>query len=69
MNPARSIGPAVVANEFKNLWVYILAPIFGALTATIIYSLLRQPKQEQQDIEVESTKSIIYNNVYSHSVV
>lgn len=66
MNPARSIGPAIVANEYKNLWIYIVAPILGALTATIVYSLLRQPKK-QQDIEVESTKSIIYNNMYSHS--
>ena len=68
MNPARSIGPAVVANEYKNLWIYIVAPIAGALTATIVYSLLRQPKQDQQDIETDSTKSIIYNNVYSHSI-
>ncbi|XP_071728562.1 nodulin-26-like [Rutidosis leptorrhynchoides] len=68
MNPARSIGPAVVANEFKNIWIYIIAPILGAVSATLIYSLLRQPKQEHQDIEVESVKSIIYNNMYSHSI-
>ena len=70
MNPARSIGPAVVANEYKNLWIYIIATILGAITASIIYSLLRQPNnQEKQDIEGDSTKSIIYNNVYSHSMV
>ncbi|KAI7744477.1 hypothetical protein M8C21_004994, partial [Ambrosia artemisiifolia] len=68
MNPARSIGPAIVANEYENIWIFILSPILGALTATIVYSLLRQRKQ-QQDIEGESPKSIIYNNVYSHSIV
>ncbi|CAH1434463.1 unnamed protein product [Lactuca virosa] len=68
MNPARSIGPAVVANEYKNLWIYIIAPILGSITATIIYTLLRQPNQENQDIEVESTKNI-YNNIYSQSMV
>ncbi|XP_076947953.1 nodulin-26-like [Bidens hawaiensis] len=69
MNPARSIGPAIVANEYENLWIFITSPILGALTATIVYSLLRQPKQENQDTETEGTKSIIYNNVYSHSTV
>ncbi|XP_022014704.1 nodulin-26 [Helianthus annuus] len=69
MNPARSIGPAIVANEYEKLWIFISSPILGALTATIVYSLLRQPKQERQDIESESPKSIIYNNVYSHSIV
>ncbi len=30
-NPARSIGPALVSQNFQNLWVYLIAPIFGAL--------------------------------------
>ena len=33
MNPARSLGPAVVAVQFSSLWVYIAAPILGALAA------------------------------------
>ncbi|CAI9301862.1 unnamed protein product [Lactuca saligna] len=68
MNPARSVGPAVVANEYKNLWIYVIAPILGSITATILYALLRQSNQENQDIEVESTKNI-YNNIYSQSMV
>jgi aquaporin NIP len=30
-NPARSIGPAIVAGKAKHLWIYIIAPILGAL--------------------------------------
>ncbi len=33
VNPARSIGPAVVSLNFQLLWLYIAAPIIGALLA------------------------------------
>jgi aquaporin Z len=33
MNPARSLAPAVVSEQTKDLWVYIAAPVLGALAA------------------------------------
>ena len=33
MNPARSIAPALVSGHVEHLWVYILAPIAGAVIA------------------------------------
>ncbi len=33
MNPARSLAPAVVSGHFESLWIYLLAPTLGALTA------------------------------------
>lgn len=41
MNPARSIGPAIVSLEFHHLWVYILGPFAGALAGACSYSLIR----------------------------
>ncbi|CAM1363147.1 MIP/aquaporin family protein [Tenacibaculum xiamenense] len=35
MNPARSIAPALVSGHFEHLWLYILAPILGALLAVL----------------------------------
>lgn len=64
MNPARSIGPAVVAGVYKNLWVFVIAPILGATAAALIYNLLRLPKTEKYE---ESTKSI-YNDLYMRSI-
>ena len=31
MNPARSLGPAVVSLHLQSLWIYLLAPTIGAL--------------------------------------
>lgn len=33
VNPARSFGPALVENEWKDFWIYIVGPAVGALVA------------------------------------
>jgi aquaporin Z len=40
MNPARSIAPAVVTGNADALYIYIFAPIFGALSATSVWKYL-----------------------------
>jgi len=34
MNPARTLGPALVAGEWTALWLYCIAPISGAILAS-----------------------------------
>ena len=41
MNPARSLGPALVSGELGSLWIYLLAPLVGAALGAIAYQLLR----------------------------
>jgi MIP family channel proteins len=41
MNPARSVGPAVAARVFDNLWVFVAGPVVGALVALAITVALR----------------------------
>ena len=41
MNPARSLGPAVVSLNFTALWLYLLAPPLGALLAVPACCLVR----------------------------
>lgn len=37
MNPARSIAPALISGNVSDLWIYIIAPILGALLAGFFY--------------------------------
>ncbi|RYY70323.1 MAG: aquaporin [Chitinophagaceae bacterium] len=41
MNPARSVGPALVSMQLKSIWIYILAPIAGAATAIPCWQYLK----------------------------
>ncbi|KAL9316351.1 hypothetical protein ACSQ67_017352 [Phaseolus vulgaris] len=41
MNPARSIGPALVMHVYKGLWIYIVGPIIGAIAGALAYNFLR----------------------------
>jgi aquaporin Z len=33
MNPARSLAPALVSGHLEHLWIYLVAPVMGALVA------------------------------------
>jgi aquaporin Z len=35
MNPARSLAPALVSQHLANLWIYLVAPVAGALLAVV----------------------------------
>ncbi|WP_433508286.1 aquaporin [Pseudonocardia halophobica] len=37
VNPARTLGPAVVAGDFSALWAYLLGPIVGGALAALLY--------------------------------
>jgi aquaporin NIP len=41
MNPARSLGPALVAGEWRDLWIYLVGPILGASLGAFAYQLVR----------------------------
>ena len=41
MNPARSLGPALVSGDLHALWLYIAAPLLGAAVGGLVYQFLR----------------------------
>jgi aquaporin Z len=42
MNPARSIAPAIVSMQLNGLWIYLFAPVIGALLAVVTCRCVRE---------------------------
>lgn len=52
MNPARSLGPAVVGGLWQHHWLYWVAPILGAQAAMVVYRKLSNNFQDLiRDVE------------------
>lgn len=50
MNPARSLAPAVVSGHLEHLWMYIIAPILGAVLAVpISHAMNEEPASDPDD--------------------
>jgi aquaporin Z len=45
-NPARALGPMVVTGNFTDAWLYVTAPIVGAVLAAMIHTGLLRLAQE-----------------------
>jgi aquaporin Z len=41
LNPARSLGPAIVAGHFDHLWVFVVGPLAGGMVALGVMAVLR----------------------------
>jgi aquaporin NIP len=41
MNPARSLGPALVSGDLHAVWLYLVAPIAGTALAAVAYQVIR----------------------------
>ena len=42
MNPARSFAPALVSQHLAHLWIYLIAPVAGALLAVVACRCVRK---------------------------
>ena len=45
MNPARTLGPALIAGQWADHWVYWAGPIIGGVLAAVVYAygFMRRP--------------------------
>lgn len=41
MNPARSLGPALVSGELGSLWIYLVGPVAGTVLGALAYLVVR----------------------------
>jgi aquaporin Z len=53
MNPARSLAPALVSGNFHALWVYLVAPVLGAVAAVPLWRLTRGRCESPSDQIIE----------------
>lgn len=40
VNPARTLGPAIVGNTWHGLWIYLIAPPIGAVIAWLVHTVV-----------------------------
>jgi aquaporin Z len=48
MNPARSLGPALVSGAFNDIWVFLAGPTVGALLALAVTVVLRPHRNQDE---------------------
>jgi aquaporin Z len=64
VNPARSIGPALFVGGWalSQLWLFIIAPLIGAVLAVGVYMMIREPevlitpRQAEQALESQQAE-------------
>ncbi|CAI8586145.1 unnamed protein product [Vicia faba] len=54
MNPARSIGAALVVHVYKGLWIYIVGPIVGAIGGAVAYDFLRSIEKPHSELPLRN---------------
>jgi len=54
MNPARSLGPALVSGDLHALWIYLTAPFLGAALGALAYQFVRG--EETRPAELHASK-------------
>ncbi|MGN6031880.1 MAG: MIP/aquaporin family protein [Thermomicrobiales bacterium] len=55
VNPARSLGPAIVSGNLGDLWIYLTAPFIGGLIAAFAFEAIRNDRESDELTTAEGT--------------
>jgi len=69
MNPARSLGPAIASGYFNDLWLYLTAPVAGALIGGGLYLWVRveSPVPAKPASEKTTPETLAFDSPVSES--
>ena len=56
-NPARTLGPALIGGVWTGLWIYLTAPVLGAIAGVTVYDAIRAPEADEDPIMRDPTLS------------
>jgi len=66
MNPARTLGPQLVSGVWDHYWLYFLAPVTGAILASVLYVLYL--KIDPVNEAVDQNNNIIRKRQAVHNI-
>ena len=46
LNPARTLGPAIVSGNYADIWLYFVGPFIGAILAALLYIGVLKDQEE-----------------------
>ena len=50
VNPARSIGPALLGGDLSKLWIYLVAPIVGGIIGALVFRAVNTVNSEPERV-------------------
>ncbi|WP_329166016.1 aquaporin [Streptomyces sp. NBC_01717] len=56
INPARQFGPAALAGQSTDLWIYLVAPVLGAVLGAWLHHLLSRRRPLTRKVRVPASK-------------
>jgi aquaporin Z len=58
VNPARTLGPAVIGNKWTDIWIYFLAPAAGSILGWLVHTVVVEGDVDVRDNIAELSEDV-----------
>lgn len=49
MNPVRTLGPAIATGNYEEIWIYMVAPVSGAIAGAYAYTAVKLGADDREE--------------------